>query len=72
MAKLAQHNSANGNTYVLGVNKFTDYTPEEYRRLLGYKKSAASLALQETYLTDVTAPESIDWREKGAVTPVKD
>lgn len=37
MAKVAQYNSQNGNSFRLGVNKFTDYTKEEYKRLLGYK-----------------------------------
>ena len=34
------HNSMNGNSYELGVNQFADWTPEEYKRLLGFKRSA--------------------------------
>ncbi len=29
-----------GNTYTVAVNKFADWTPAEYKRLLGYKPSA--------------------------------
>lgn len=34
-----KHN-AEGKSFTLGVNKFSDWTDEEYRTLLGYKKSA--------------------------------
>jgi len=34
------HNSMNGNSYELGINQFADWTPEEYKKLLGYKRSA--------------------------------
>ena len=39
LAQVNQLNSQNGNTFVLGANKFTDYTPAEYKKLLGYKQS---------------------------------
>ena len=64
-------NSRNGNTYSLGANKFTDYTREEYRSLLGYK-SSATIDGEEKYLPPEDAPEFRDWRVKGAVTEVKD
>jgi hypothetical protein len=37
---IRMENSRNGNTFTVGVNKFTDWTPSEYRRLLGYKPSS--------------------------------
>jgi hypothetical protein len=65
-----------------GVNEFTDRTAAEYRQLLGYKKSygfasrgtglhppSMSRAQQEAVLKSL--PSSVDWRQKGAVTPVK-
>ena len=72
MAKVAQYNGQNGNTFRLGINKFTDYTPEEYKVLLGYKPQSKPMTLEASYLSEENTPASIDWREKGAVTPVKD
>ena len=73
MAVINAHNSKNGETFSLAANKFTDYTPQQYRRLLGYKskKNQNGLKKYATFnLTDL--PTSVDWREKNAVTPVKD
>ncbi len=63
------------------MNQFTDQTPEEFRSLLGYKKSlgfksrGSGLAprMSEDQIAAVVAglPSSVDWRTKGAVTPVK-
>lgn len=72
MAKVAQFNGQNGNTFRLGINKFTDYTPAEYKKLLGYKPKGQLLLAEATELPVEDAPSSIDWREKGAVTGVKD
>ena len=42
LERVMSFNSQNeGRTYWLGLNKFADWTPEEYRQLLGYKGSAA-------------------------------
>jgi Cathepsin propeptide inhibitor domain (I29) len=38
LAKIRAHNSRNDVTYSLGLNKFSDMTHEEYKRLLGFKK----------------------------------
>lgn len=76
-----QHNSAGNPSYKLGLNKFADLSNEEFRagylgtrmdekrRLLG-----ARAPKSERYLfkDGDDLPESVDWREKGAVAPVKD
>jgi len=65
--------NAKGHRYTLGVNQFTDMTPEEYKQRLGFKPSgrqAPSLGVHQ-YSGEVLA-DSVDWVEKGAVTPVKD
>jgi len=51
-----------------------DWTEMEYKRLLGYKAPLGYTAEQRNVFTaddDASVPDSIDWREKGAVTPVK-
>ncbi|XP_057735554.1 cysteine proteinase mucunain-like [Arachis stenosperma] len=78
-----EHNSAGNKPYKLGLNKFADLTNEEYRaRYLGTKPRSSSQQqrlLSGNRKSDRYAfragdelPASVDWREKGAVSPVKD
>jgi cathepsin H len=56
------------------LNKYADWTPEEFKRLLGYKKAnttAAAIPALENAPLD-SAPNAFDWCERGACTPVKD
>merc|ERR1719159_105903 len=39
VAEMKTHN-AKGASWRMGVNQFTDWTPEERKRLLGYKRSS--------------------------------
>jgi C1A family cysteine protease len=69
------HN-AKGKSYTMGVNAFTDWTKEEYKRMLGYKPqmknedTEASLSDLPTNCKDLKY-ETLDWKSKGYVTPVK-
>ena len=68
LAKIAEHNSENG-TSTVGINEFSDKTYEEMSRMLGYRhveKLGSAPLLPEDNLAD-----SINWVDKGAVTPVK-
>ncbi|XP_067424599.1 procathepsin L isoform X1 [Emydura macquarii macquarii] len=63
-------------SYRMGMNQFGDMTNEEFKQLMNgfqYKKSEkkyrGSQFLEPNFLE---APKSVDWREKGYVTPVKD
>ncbi|MCL7032757.1 hypothetical protein MKW94_000129 [Papaver nudicaule] len=73
-----EHNSQIGLSYKLGLNKFADLTNEEYRKMyLGTKiDSKRSLYSPKSDRYAVREgddlPDSIDWRTKGAVAPVKD
>ncbi|CAN1307505.1 Cysteine proteinase RD21A [Linum perenne] len=73
-----EHNAVD-RSYKLGLNRFADLTNEEYRlRYLGAKvdrkEAKVNGSTSEEYLFKKgdDLPESVDWREKGAVAPVKD
>jgi len=71
LTKVAEHNSENG-TSTVGINQFSDKTEAEMKRMLGYKAEMKKLSVQAAPELDVSAlPESVNWVEKNAVTPVK-
>ncbi|KAL5710752.1 Senescence-specific cysteine protease sag39 [Ranunculus cassubicifolius] len=67
-------NKVGDRSYVLSVNKFADQTNEEFvASRNGFKMSPQSRSLTPFRYQNVTAvPASMDWRTKGAVTPIKD
>lgn len=56
-------------TWYKAVNQFTDMTPEEFKKLL----SAAPPKMNTTNIhkSTIAIPDSIDWRNQGRVTGVK-
>eukprot|EP00095_Tigriopus_kingsejongensis_P005669 maker-scaffold377_size191454-snap-gene-0.29 protein:Tk05669 transcript:maker-scaffold377_size191454-snap-gene-0.29-mRNA-1 annotation:"cathepsin f-like cysteine peptidase protein" len=63
-------------TGVYGVTKFADFTEEEFKEhRLGFNPNFQSVQLSEpadySDLDDVELPLKFDWRDHGAVTPVK-
>ncbi|XP_076933297.1 senescence-specific cysteine protease SAG39-like [Bidens hawaiensis] len=76
VAYIEEFNSQN-QAYKLSVNKFADQTNEEFKAARNRLKVSSTriLAVQIASFRheDVSdAPSSLDWRTKGAVTPVKD
>jgi C1A family cysteine protease len=63
-------------SYWLGLNSLSDLTHEEFQaRYLGTRPHRDPSRLQKTeafMYADVEAPASVDWRQKGAVSEVKD
>ncbi|KAK1386887.1 putative fruit bromelain [Heracleum sosnowskyi] len=67
-------NKANTKPYKLGVNEFADLTNEEFTTTRNrYKSHVCATTTNVFRYENVSAlPSTMDWRKKGAVTPVKD
>lgn len=68
------HNMDRSQNFTMGVNQFTDLTPEEFKaQYVSGLKAEVGLAGCGSFSGSASgAPASIDWRAKGAVTSVKD
>ncbi|KAF9609365.1 hypothetical protein IFM89_015620 [Coptis chinensis] len=66
-------NKNGGRSYVLSVNEYADQTNEEFiASRNGQKKSAKQRSLSTfRYENVITLSSTLDWRMKGAVTPIK-
>ena len=74
LRKIIIHNLDHSQNFTMGVNQFTDLTPEEFKAqyVSGLKHEVGSFGCK-TYSSSASgAPDAIDWRSKGAVTSVKD
>jgi len=76
LRKYEQHNKS-GASWTMGVNQFSDLTDQEFedRHMGGYKRMpgfAPGPANAAPAKRAEQLPESVDWREKGAISPVKD
>lgn len=70
-----QHNALyvqGKSSYYMGLNAFTDWTHEEHDVRHGYKPSGYTYTGEVRNGDPLTAPDSMDWREHGAVQGVKD
>lgn len=80
---IEEHNALNDRPFKLGLTQFADLTNDEYRAMyLGARvdrSASAGLKLASSKRSDRYAfqagdglPQTVDWRTKGAVGPVKD
>ena len=74
VARIESSNSDANKSYKLSVNQFADHTNEEFKASRNrYKGHECSTETASFKYENVTAlPSSMDWRKKGAVTPIKD
>lgn len=68
------HNLDHTQNFTMGINQFTDLTPQEFKEQYvgGLKTEVGSYGCKTFSSSASGAPSSIDWRNKGAVTSVKD
>ena len=75
-AFIVAHNKE-GHSYTVGHNEFSDMTNAEFKeKMTGYKTKDAYLRRKKNvdhslHAKFASAPSSIDWSQKGAVTPIK-
>jgi len=74
------HNADKSNTWKQNVNQFSDLTQGEFRNSHGYVSPLASKVYGNVEEADLNIPagfdvsdlpQSVDWREKNVVTPIK-
>ncbi|XP_050123883.1 cysteine proteinase COT44-like [Malus sylvestris] len=77
--KFIDEHNAQDRPYKVGLNAFADLTNQEYRaKFLGTRSDpkrrvmkAKKPSLRYAFRAGETLPESVDWRVKGAVNPIK-
>ncbi|XP_073138856.1 senescence-specific cysteine protease SAG39-like [Henckelia pumila] len=71
---IKKFNEAGNRPYKLGINAFADQTNEEFKAARNGLKLPGEFigTFSFRYENVSVVPSSVDWRKKGAVTPVKD
>jgi len=71
--EIASHNSNTHNLYSLGLNQFSDLTNEEFQSLyLDPLEEDSKVSAPLRYLDISNVADSVDWREKGSVSDIRD
>merc|ERR1712038_693330 len=73
--EIEEHNKSGKSSYKKVINKFADMTPEEFNKVMNGYKNAPKPGTKFADVRDVKVedlPASVDWRDKGAISAVKD
>ena len=71
---IINHNLDHSQNFTMGINQFTDLTPEEFKAqyVTGIKSKVESFGCVPFTSSASNTPSSIDWTTKGVVNPVRD
>merc|ERR1712242_164220 len=72
--EIEEHNKSGKSSYRKVINKFADMTAEEFKVMNGYKnapKPGTVFAKTDKNVKVEDLPESVDWRDMGAISAVK-
>jgi C1A family cysteine protease len=74
LMKIISHNVDTTQNFTMGINQFTDLTPDEfkYQYISGLNTTAKSYGCSIFTSDAHGTPASVDWRTRSAVTSVKD
>merc|ERR1712180_229989 len=73
--EIEEHNKSGKSSYTKSINKFADMTKEEFNKAMNGYKNAPKPGQVYADVKDVKVedlPASVDWRDKGAISDVKD
>ena len=73
--EIEEHNKSGKSSYTKTINKFADMTKEEFNKAMNGYKNAPKPGTVFADVKDVKVedlPASVDWREMGAISAVKD
>lgn len=72
LQKYEEQNADPLQTATFGVNKFADWTEEEFSVLLGIKELPEKTGHDDVYVSSEKVAGDWDWRTQGKLNPVKD
>lgn len=69
--KIQQHNQKTSSSYKLSHNQYSYIPNEEFRKIFTPRRFKIKSSTGPVTHQSTSVPESVDWRDRGAVTPVK-